>query len=110
MITKEFVLLEYLSSGGRNYFQEWVAKFPPEVTSVCYSRILRIRNGILGDIKHVGLGVYEVRINFGPGYRIYFGFHNKQTIVLLGGGTKHRQQADIVLCRKLWLNYLERRN
>lgn len=109
MIIKEFSLLEYVSYSGRNFFQEWIGKFPPEITSVFYSRLLKIRSGLLGDVKHVGLGVYEIRIHFGPGYRMYFGFHDRQTLVLLGGGTKHRQKAYIVLCRKLWLNYLERR-
>ena len=63
---------------------------------VCiYERIDRIREGNFGDIKPVGEGVSEMRIHYGPGYRVYFVRHGKILVVLLGGGTKSGQSRDI---------------
>ena len=56
--------------------------------------------GIVSDAKSVGAGVLEYRIDSGPGYRIYFGRDGESLIVLLGGGTKRRQQADIERARR----------
>ena len=65
--------------------------------------------GILFNAKSVGAGVLEYRIDSGPGYRIYFGRDGETVIVLLGGGTKRRQQADIERARSLWQEYRRRR-
>ena len=60
-------------------------------------------------MKGVGAGVLEYRIDFRPGYRIYFGRDGKTLIVLLGGGTKRRQQGDIDTAKRLWRDYRRRR-
>ena len=60
-------------------------------------------------MKGVGSGVFEYRIDFGPGYRIYFGKDNERLVVLLGGGTKKRQQRDIATAIELWKDYKQRR-
>lgn len=65
--------------------------------------------GIVSNAKSVGAGVLEYRIDSGPGYRIYFGRDGAALIVLLGGGTKRRQQADIETARRLWREYRRRR-
>ena len=65
--------------------------------------------GILSNAKGIGAGVLEYRIDSGPGYRIYFGRDGETLIVLLGGGTKRRQQADIETARRLWREYRCRR-
>jgi putative addiction module killer protein len=57
----------------------------------------------------VGGGVFECKINFGPGYRVYFGKDGKKLIILLAGGTKKRQQVDIKQAKELWLEYKKRR-
>ncbi len=59
----------------------------------------------MSDVRGVGEGVLESRINFGPGYRVYFGRDGDVLIVLLGGGTKRGQQADIENARRLWREY-----
>ena len=65
--------------------------------------------GILSNVKGVGAGVLEYRIDSGPGYRIYFGRDGEKLIVLLGGGTKRRQQGDIETAKRLWRDYRRRR-
>ncbi len=62
----------------------------------------KMRRGLMGDWKEVGDGVFELRLDFGPGYRIYYGRHGKVVIVLLGGGEKHGQQKDIADAQQLW--------
>ena len=63
---------------------------------------------MVSNAKSVGAGVLEYRIDSGPGYRIYFGRDGVTLIVLLGGGTKRRQQADIETARRLWRDYRRR--
>jgi putative addiction module killer protein len=64
-----------------------------------------MRQDNLGDHRGVGEGVLEHRIHDGPGYRIYFGKDGKKLIILLGGGTKKRQQRDIEAAQRLWKRY-----
>ena len=65
--------------------------------------------GNFSNTKSVGAGVYECKINFGPGYRAYFGKEGEQIIILLGGGTKQRQQNDIKLALERWEDYKQRK-
>lgn len=67
--------------------------------------IARMGEGNLSNARGVGAGVLEYRINVGPGYRVYFGRDGQTLIVLLGGGTKARQHADIEVARRLWQQY-----
>jgi putative addiction module killer protein len=60
-------------------------------------------------VKGVGGGVFEYRIDFGPGYRVYFGKDGEVLIILLGGGTKKRQQKDIETAHTLWQEYRQRK-
>jgi putative addiction module killer protein len=69
----------------------------------------RIADGNLSNIKPVGAGVLEYRIDFGPGYRIYFGRDGDRLVILIGGGTKKRQQADIDAAKAHWADYKRRR-
>ena len=66
------------------------------------ARILRFENGNLGDHKTVGDGVWEARLDFGPGYRLYFGKHGISVILLLAGGEKGSQSKDIALAKRYW--------
>ena len=68
------------------------------------ARIKRLAEGNAGDVKPVGEGVSEMRINYGPGYRVYFVRHGRQVIVLLAGGTKRTQSADIRMALRLARN------
>jgi len=72
--------------------------------------LLRIELGNLSNVKGVGAGVFEYRIDFGPGYRVYFGKDGETVVILLGGGTKKRQDRDIATAKERWKDYKERRS
>lgn len=71
--------------------------------------IERLGEGNVSNVKSVGEGVAELRINRGPGYRIYFGCDGKTLVILLGGGTKRRQQNDIEAALRRWRDYKRRK-
>ena len=68
----------------------------------------RFELGNLGDHKHVGEGVWEARVMFGPGYRIYFGRDGGRIVILLCAGDKKGQSADITTAQAFWKDYLRR--
>jgi putative addiction module killer protein len=65
--------------------------------------------GNLSNVKGVGAGVLEFRIDFGPGYWVYFGKDGDRLLILLAGGTKPRQQKDIATAQKRWADYKNRK-
>lgn len=71
--------------------------------------VLRMEGGNFSVAKSVGSGVSELRLDFGPGYRVYFGKDGERLVLLLGGGTKKRQQADIEVAHALWAEYKKRK-
>jgi putative addiction module killer protein len=71
------------------------------------ARLARVRAGNFGDCKSVGSGVFELRIRIGPGLRVYYGLHDQQVVVLLGGGDKRRQSRDICRAQQLWQQFTE---
>jgi putative addiction module killer protein len=71
--------------------------------------ITRLGQGNLSNAKGVGEGVLEYRINFGPGYRVYFGRDGEVLVILLTGGTKKRQRRDIEEATAMWADYKQRR-
>ena len=70
-------------------------------------RVLRFENGNLGDHKNVGGGVWEARLDFGPGYRLYFGKDGAAVILLLAGGDKTSQSKDIAAAKHYWKDFRE---
>ena len=71
------------------------------------ARILRFETGNLGDHKQVGGGVWEARLAFGPGYRVYFGRSGRELVLLLLGGDKGSQGKDINRAKEYWATYLK---
>jgi putative addiction module killer protein len=71
--------------------------------------LARIEQGNLSNVEAAGEGVLEYRIDFGPGYRVYFGRDGDVLVILLAGGTKKRQQRDIETARARWADYKRRR-
>ena len=71
--------------------------------------LTRIELGNFSNVKSVGSGVYEHKIDFGPGYRIYFGKNGDKLVILLGGGTKKRQNRDIQDAQASWTDYKRRK-
>lgn len=103
----KLAIKEYVSADGRRYFREWLDSLSIPIRARIQARILRFETGNLGDHKSVGEGVWEARIVFGPGYRIYFGKKGRSIILLLMGGDKSSQAGDIRKARRLWKEYLE---
>ncbi|MGQ0591945.1 MAG: type II toxin-antitoxin system RelE/ParE family toxin [Gammaproteobacteria bacterium] len=71
--------------------------------------MVRLEQGNRSNVKGVGGGILELKIGYGPGYRIYFGKDGERLVILLGGGTKKRQSADIDTGRRLWQEYKARK-
>jgi putative addiction module killer protein len=103
----KLTIREYVSAEGRSYFREWLDSLGVPVRARIQARVLRFETGNLGDHKSVGEGIWEARVMFGPGYRIYFGKEGRSVILLLVGGDKSSQSADIRRARRLWREYLE---
>ena len=100
---------EYLDAAGRSPFSKWVRGLDVHAAAKITTALERIADGNLSNVKPVGAGVVECRIDFGPGYRIYFGRDGEQLVILLGGGTKKRQQTDIATAMTRWADYIKRR-
>jgi putative addiction module killer protein len=111
MIAVSRQIIEYISKNGKNHFKEWIDNQIPDVQKIVDSRMTRVRNGNLGDVKPVGEGVNEMRFHSGQGFRIYFGQVGSKIILLLTAGDKKNQDTNIELAKRLWREYqTEQRN
>lgn len=100
---------EYLDRHGSSPFAIWSDRLNREAGVKVAVALVRMQQGNLSNAKGVGGGVYEYRIDFGPGYRIYFGKDGERLIILLGGGSKKRQQEDIIAALERWQDYKRRK-
>ncbi len=100
---------EYHDANDRSPFGEWRGKLDPEARRKVTTALYRVGLGNFSSVRGVGAGVYECRIHFGPGYRVYFGKDGERIVILLGGGTKQRQQNDIRLALGRWEDYKQRK-
>ena len=96
---------EYITSQGRSPFNKWFSRLDQTAASKVAHATYLMRQGHLSNVKSVGKGVFEFRIHYGPGYRIYFGKDGDKIIILLGGGDKSSQRRDIELAHKRWNGY-----
>jgi putative addiction module killer protein len=102
----KLAIREYLTPQGKNPFREWLKSLDRAVQARIQARVLRFENGNLGDHKNVG-GVWEARLDFGPGYRLYFGKDGNAVILLLAGGDKASQSKDITAAKLYWEDFRE---
>jgi len=102
-------VVDYLGSDGSSPFARWFARLDAVAGAKVTTALYRMEQGNLSNVKPVGQGVAEYRIDFGPGYRIYIGQDGNTLIVLLGGGTKKGQNADIQLAQQCWRDYKARK-
>ncbi len=102
-------VLEYLDTNGRSPFTKWLYALNVQAAAKVATALERIADGNLSNIKAVGNGVLEYKIDFGPGYRIYFGRDGHRLVILLAGGTKKRQQDDIRQAKLNWQDYRNRK-
>ena len=99
----------YETQDGRVPFNDWLAGCKDtKARAIIRNRIDRLYLGLLGDCKSVGNGVSELRIAYGPGYRVYFGQEGQRTILLLCGGDKGPQKQDIAKAKAYWQDYRSR--
>ncbi len=103
----KLAIREYLTAEGESPYRSWLDTLHPSIRARVQARVLRFEMGNLGDHKSVGAGVWEARLAFGPGYRIYFGKVGRSGIILLLGGTKGSQAKDIERAQRYWADYLE---
>jgi putative addiction module killer protein len=101
----KYTILEYINDTDENLFREWFFSLDARAAAKVTTAVARLQNGNISNVKSVGGGVYEYKIDFGPGYRIYFAYDGKNIIVLLAGGSKKRQSKDIEKARSRWIDY-----
>lgn len=98
----------YRTPNGRQPFTEWFESIRDSSTRIRIDkRLKRLEDGNLGDCESVGDGVFELRLHFGPGYRMYFGQIDNRIILLLSGGDKTSQRRDIERSKAYWREYKE---
>jgi putative addiction module killer protein len=108
MEARERQLQEYITRTGRNPFNEWLKRITDKTTRArIRTRLSRLRLGNFGDCRGVGEGVSELRLDFGPGYRVYYGLVGDMIVLLLGGGDKRSQDRDIRDAQRHWQEFKE---
>ncbi len=103
------IVVEFLDRNGASVFADWYNEIDCQAAVKITTAITRMELGNLSNVKSIGGGVFEYRLNFGPGYRIYLGKDGHTLIILLGGGTKRRQQKDINAAKDRWQEYKQRK-
>ena len=103
-----FELREY-TEAGRSPFAEWFNALDAVTAARVDRYIRRLEAGNFGAAKPLRDGVFELRLDFGPGYRVYYGREGRTIIILLGGGSKRRQDADIATAIERWKRYKQTR-
>ena len=107
----KFKLLEYLSENGQRPFKNWLVGLRDLRARACIrTRLNRVRLGNLGDFASIGDGVFELRIFYGPGYRVYYSQERDNVIPLLLGGTKGTKKRDIRIAKAYLADYRERKS
>lgn len=99
----------FLTADDRSPFADWFDDLAPQSAAKVTVALARMERGNLSNAKSVGGGVQEYRIDWGPGYRLYFGWDGDTVIILLCGGTKRRQQNDIAEAKMHWAEYQRRK-
>src|SRR4051812_8085662 len=102
-------ILRYLTSSGDDVIGEWLSSLRDARTRAkIETRFARLAAGNFGDCKALKGDLFELRIDWGPGYRVYFGMISRTLILLLNGGDKSTQQADIRCASDYWNDYKRR--
>ena len=100
---------EYVDRRGRSPYATWFDRLNAEAAAKVATAVTRISLGNFSNVEGIGSAVFEYKLDFGPGYRIYFGKDGETLVVLLGGGSKKRQQRDINAAMANWQDYKRRK-
>lgn len=106
---KKFEIREY-DEAGHLPFADWFNSLDAVTAARVDKYIRRLENGNFGAARILQEGISEFKLDFGPGYRVYFGRDGKTIIILLGGGSKRRQSADIATAIQRWNRYKQSKN
>ena len=110
LMTKHYDINVYETGNGKEPYTEWVESLDQTASARIDARLTRIeKNGNRGDCEPVGDGVFELKLDFGPGYRIYFGYETDKMLILLLGGYKKGQQKNIDKAREYWREYISQK-
>ncbi len=105
----EIQIRSFVERSGRVPFQIWFATLDVQAQAKVNIALSRLALGNRSQVKGLGGGVAELKLDFGPGYRIYFGQDGQTLVILLAGGTKKRQNEDIATAKVRWAEYKERK-
>lgn len=100
---------EYMDPSDKSPYAKWFNRLDPDPAARIATVLTRMEAGNLSNVKGVGHGVFECRVDFGPGYRIYFGRDGDTLVILLGGGTKRHQKRDVERAQGFWQEYRQRK-
>jgi len=99
-------IVAFRARDGRVPFEAWLDDLDDKrAVARVFARLARVRQGNPGDCRPVGEGVSELRVDYGPGYRVYFGQKGRTLVVLLCGGDKRTQDRDIRLAKQFWQEF-----
>lgn len=100
---------EYLDLEGRSPYAAWFDGLNAPAAAKVAAALYQLASGNFSNVNGVGAGVFARTIDFGPGYRIYFGKDGQDVVILLGGSTKPRQQQAIEMAKERWATYRRRK-
>jgi putative addiction module killer protein len=100
---------EYVDENGRSPFRRWLNDLNSQAAAKVATVLERIANGHFSNVKAVGEGVLEYKLDWGPGYRIYFGKDGERLVILVGGGNKKSQAMDILAAKRRWSDFKRRK-
>lgn len=95
----------FITETENDPFSRWFNKLNAISAAKITAALYRMEMGNFSNVESVGEGLFEYKIHFGPGYRIYFGQDGETLIILVGGGTKKQQSKDIKIAQQLWQDY-----
>jgi putative addiction module killer protein len=108
-VAVEVEVKEYVDETGASPFEKWLRGLDARSAAKVAAALYRIEQGNFSNVEGIGAGVFEYKIDFGPGYRVYFGKEGKEVVILVGGGTKKRQSQAIKLAQERWQDYKQRK-
>jgi putative addiction module killer protein len=100
---------EYINEDGKSPFGKWLGSLNVQAAAKIAAVLEKIGKGNFSNVEGVGAGVFEYKLNWGPGYRVYFGKDGEKLVILVGGGTKKKQSGDIAAAQDCWAEYKKRK-
>jgi putative addiction module killer protein len=101
----KIIIESYITEEGIEPFARWFNKLNAIAAAKVSTALYRLELGNYSNVKSLSDGIYEYKIDFGPGYRIYFGQDGEELIILVGGGSKKQQDKDIKMAKNYWQEF-----